>query len=139
MSAVDCEAGRRCILNRWWAPADILLVLGVIALSVFLIMQSVASAGDDTGLEVSISVNGREVLVLPLRNGGRELVIDGYQGKSYVQILDGRVRMIDSACPDKLCVHMGWKSRSGDSIICLPNRVVIEIRSGEEGPDVINR
>lgn len=139
MSAVERKPKRRGMLSRWWAPADILLVLAVIGLSAFLIMQSVASAGDDFDLEISISVNGREVLVFPLQEGRRELVIDGYQGKSYVEIADGQVHMIDSACPDKLCVHMGWKSHSGESIICLPNRVVIEVRSGEGGPDVINQ
>ena len=130
---------RRRMLSRWWAPADILLVLAVIGLSAFLIMNGVASAGDDVDLEVIISVNGQEVLAFPLKEGRRELVIDGFQGKSYVEIVDGRVHMIDSACPDKLCVNMGWKSHSGESIICLPNRVVIEIRSREGGPDVINR
>ena len=129
---------RRRMMSRWWAPADILLVLAVIGLSAFLIMNGVASAGDDVDLEVIISVNGQEVLAFPLEEGRRELVIDGFQGKSYVEIADGRVHMIDSACPDKLCVHMGWKSHSGESIICLPNRVVVEVRSGEEGPDVIN-
>jgi len=139
LSAAGRKPKRGGMLSRWWAPADILLVLAVIGLSAFLIMQSVASAGDDFDLEVSISVNGQEVLVFPLQEGRRELVIDGFQGKSYVEIVDGRVHMIDSACPDKLCVHMGWKSHSGESIICLPNRVVIEVRSREGGPDVINQ
>lgn len=139
MSAAERKSRRRGRLNRWWAPADILLVLAVIGLSAFLITHSVASAGDHVDLEVSISVNGQEVMVLPLQEESRELVIDGFQGKSYVEITEGKVHMIDSACPDKLCVHMGWKSHSGESIICLPNRVVIEVRSREEGPDVINR
>jgi len=47
--------------------------------------------------------------------------------------------MVDSACPDKLCVRSGWISRPKESIVCLPNRVVIEIKSVEGGPDAINR
>ncbi|MDY6795321.1 MAG: NusG domain II-containing protein [Actinomycetota bacterium] len=130
---------RRGILSHWWAPGDILLVLAVVAVSVFLISQSASGAGGDDNLEVSISVNGEEVMVLPLLEESRELVIEGYQGKSYIEIEGGRIHMVDSACPEKHCVRTGWISHPGESIVCLPNRVVIEVVSGEEGPDVINR
>lgn len=123
----------------WWAPADIVLVMAVVAVSVFLIIQSAAGAGDGADLEVSISVNGKVVQVLPLVGENRQLTVEGYRGTSYIEIGGGRVRMEDSACPDKLCVRTGWISRAGDSIVCLPNRVVIEIRSSEGGPDVVNR
>ena len=126
-------------MERWWAPGDVFIVLAVIALSVFLISRSVAGAGGDSRLEASISVNGKEVRVVALAGETRKLAIDGYQGKSYVEISGGRVRMEDSACPDKLCVKSGWISRPGESIVCLPNRVVIEVRSGEGGPDAVTR
>ncbi|MFW6113473.1 MAG: NusG domain II-containing protein [Actinomycetota bacterium] len=130
---------RRNILNRWWAPGDILLVLIVLAVSVLLICQSTAGAGGGADLDVAVSVNGEEVLVLPLDEDRPELVIDGYQGKSHIEIAGGRVRMVDSACPEKLCVRTGWISSPGESIVCLPNRVVIEVRGGKEEPDVVNR
>jgi hypothetical protein len=129
----------RSVLLRWWAPGDILIVLGVIALSVFLILEGAAGAGDGTELTVSITVNGEEYLTLPLTRELEEITVEGYRGESYVEIDDGKVRMVDSACPDKLCVRSGWISRPGESIVCLPNRVVIEIKSGEGGPDAVNR
>jgi hypothetical protein len=33
----------------------------------------------------------------------------------------------EASCPDGLCKSMGRISMSGQSIICLPNKVVIEI------------
>lgn len=130
---------RTRLLGRWWAPGDILIVMAVTALSAFLIFGSVAGAGGGPGLDVRIIVNGREAKLLPLQDEVHGLAIDGYQGESRLEISGGRVRMIDSACPDKLCVRTGWISRPGESIICLPNRVVIEIKGGEGGPDAINR
>ncbi len=48
---------------------------------------------------------------------GNRLVIEG--GEAYISHAD---------CPDKTCVNMGKISRVGEKIICLPNRVAVEIR-----------
>ena len=39
--------------------------------------------------------------------------------------------MIEADCPDQLCVHQKKISMNHESIICLPNRVVVEIESSE--------
>lgn len=137
----QAEAGYRTagtFLRRWWGPGDVLLVCGVVALSLFLIWQGFAgaAAGDRKAV---VSVNGKQVREIPLGEGRQELVVKGYQGESRLEVDGGRVRMVDSACPDKLCVRTGWISRPGESIVCLPNRVVIEVVGETEGPDVVTR
>lgn len=42
------------------------------------------------------------------------------------RIQDGTVRMIQADCPDQLCIHQTPVDEQGGSIICLPNKVVIE-------------
>lgn len=44
---------------------------------------------------------------------------------------DGKVSMIAANCPDKVCVHHIAVSSAGESIICLPHRLVIEIIGGD--------
>ncbi len=44
----------------------------------------------------------------------------------------GRIRVKDATCPDQICVHQGWISQPGKPIVCLPNKLIIEIR-GEGG------
>ena len=61
--------------------------------------------------------------------------VDGKLGTTRVEIADGQVRVLDSPCPYKLCVKSGPISRSGETLICLPNRVVIRIGGGD-GPSV---
>ena len=39
----------------------------------------------------------------------------------------------DADCPDRLCVRQKAISRKGESIICLPHKLVILIESMEEG------
>lgn len=47
-----------------------------------------------------------------------------------VQIKDHKAGIIEADCPDKRCVKQGFNSNM--PIICLPNRLVLEFRSGKE-------
>lgn len=47
------------------------------------------------------------------------------------EIKDGKVKMIQADCPDQLCVHQKAADAQGGSIVCLPNKVVIEVIKGE--------
>ena len=40
--------------------------------------------------------------------------------------------MVEADCPDKLCVHQKAISKNNETIICLPNKVVVQVTSGEE-------
>lgn len=46
------------------------------------------------------------------------------------RIQDGKVQMTEADCPDQLCIHQRAVDAGGGSIICLPNKVVIEAVSG---------
>ena len=39
--------------------------------------------------------------------------------------------MIDANCPDKLCVKQKSISKNNENIICLPNKVIVEVESEE--------
>lgn len=124
--------------GRRWTWADSVLVATVIALSVFLLVQDVSRSQQGHAGTLSVRVNGVETMRLDL-SGRREISVRGWQGDSVFEIRDGSVRMVESACPDKLCVRNGWISQPGESIVCLPNRVVLEIKASEGGPDAVNR
>ena len=46
-----------------------------------------------------------------------------------VSIQDGEVHMIDATCLNQLCIYQSPISSTSESIICLPNKVIIEIVS----------
>ena len=48
------------------------------------------------------------------------------------EIRDGQVRMIEADCPDQLCVDMKAISAEGETIVCLPHKVVVEVISSDE-------
>ena len=79
------------------------------------------------GHTVIIKMNNKPVYLLPL-DKDRIVSVDGPLGKSTVEIKNNRVRIVDSPCPNRLCVHQGWIEKG--IIVCLPNRVTVSIDSG---------
>lgn len=47
------------------------------------------------------------------------------------RIEEEKVTMIQADCPDQICVHTAAISSDGGTIVCLPNRIVLEIRNGD--------
>lgn len=80
--------------------------------------------------KVVVSANGN-VYEYSLEKDGIYSV-EGSIGITQIQIKNGRVRIIDSCCPNKTCVKQG----EGHTIICLPNLVYVNVES-EEGFDAI--
>lgn len=78
-----------------------------------------------TAHSLRISVDGETYGVYSL-DEDREIAIGD---TNVCRIQDGRVRMIQADCPDQICVHTAEISRDGGSIVCLPNRIVLEIIS----------
>ena len=71
-------------------------------------------------------------------NSDRRETVTGPLGVTVIAIQGGRAMILDSPCPDKLCVHMPAVSKPGQWIACLPNRVFVRIRgtSGEKIDDI---
>ena len=59
--------------------------------------------------------------------------------KIYAKITkkDNAVYMSDADCPDKLCVHTGTIHKTGETIVCLPHRVVVEITGTTDTFDAV--
>lgn len=53
-----------------------------------------------------------------------------------IEIKDGKAHVLYSDCPDKLCVHQKSISKDKETIVCLPNRVVIEIEGDSGNTDL---
>lgn len=78
--------------------------------------------------EVVISVKNEEYMRVELPvDGQKEVAIDTDLGHNIV-IMDGNsVRVEYSDCKDQICVHQGEISAPKEMIVCLPNKLVVEI------------
>lgn len=58
----------------------------------------------------------------------QEILLEGYQGgMNRLVIHNGKASIVEADCPDHLCVKQAAIYRTGESIICLPHRLVIQI------------
>lgn len=74
-----------------------------------------------------VTVDGDVVQTLDLAKD-TEITITGKQGGSNLLVIrDGEVWCASASCPDKVCVSQGKKSHNGDTIACLPNRMIVTI------------
>lgn len=89
----------------------------------FLMQSRNANASDK---EVNIRQDGKVVGTYPL-NRNQEIKLDSSGRHNIVKIQNGAVSMEESSCKNQVCVDQGKISSVGQSIICLPNRVVVEI------------
>ena len=116
-----------------------LIFIGIF-LAVGLILAAVVFLGKKAGNSVTVSVSGKEVISFSL-DEDLEYMIEGKDGgKNLLIIKDGKAWIEEANCRDGLCINMGKIDSVGQSVICLPNEVVVSIGSDEvtdEGPDVV--
>ncbi|MEG2083392.1 MAG: NusG domain II-containing protein, partial [Oscillospiraceae bacterium] len=46
-----------------------------------------------------------------------------------LEVMDGKLRFVDSHCPDKLCEGFGWIGDEYDYAICMPAHVAVVIEA----------
>ena len=107
--------------------ADIILIciLLVLALSVFLVVELTRREG----AYVVVSIDGGEVCRYSLSEDG-EFTLNG--GTNTLVISGGKAYISEADCPDGLCVSQGKISRTGQTVVCLPNRVMLRIVGADE-------
>lgn len=108
-----------------------LILIGAACLLALLLWLGV-SLFKGQGAEVVITVNGEQWGRYSLSEDATVVIENGEHSNTLI-ISGGKARVDDASCPDKLCVKMGEAEFSGQSIICLPNKVVIEIVGGKSG------
>ncbi len=121
---------------RFIKKADIVLFLCLICLgilSIFVVRQ-ISGNGDS----VEITVNGELYGVYPL-SLNRSIEISTEYGRNVVVISDNTVQVKESDCPNHDCEDFGKIGTSGQTIICIPNRLVIAIvaADGENELDAV--
>ena len=107
----------------------LLLVISIAAIGYFCFRP----AGDT----VTVTVNGKLYGEYPLDRDRTEIIRTENTENVFV-IRDGKVYMESASCPDGICKDHRAIFRDGESIICLPNGVVITVTSqNEEAPDIV--
>lgn len=105
----------------------------IILLSSGIFLMSRNTVVEAAEKQVVISVDGKvEGRYTLSENENKSYTIDNKFGKNTFTITNDGVHMTESSCKDKICMHMGHITEIGDSIICLPNRLIISLESADK-------
>jgi hypothetical protein len=114
---------------------DILLLSAVLifALLAFLIFKITARPGS----YVTVSIDGSVVAEYPL-DKDTEALIECESGYNLLIIKEGEAYIAEASCPDGICSSHRPIKHSGRTIVCLPNKVVVAVRSDVESDDSVD-
>ena len=116
---------------------DIIIYIIVLLLAgAAYIIPAAVLHGRPAASAVRVSVDGVTYAEYPL-DVPLKKTIPGYGGGELaLTIAEGKASVESSSCPDKICVRHSAVSYSGECIICMPNRIVIEVIPDEETPGI---
>ena len=132
-NAPTVKNGGRLFKNDLYLIAVLLLIVSVLGLCFYFSREE--------GDEVVVTVNGEifgtyslaEDITVEIRTGVQDCELNR------LVIKDGKAYVEAATCPDGICAEHKPISREGESIVCLPHRVVITVLATEpeEAPDII--
>lgn len=126
-------------MSRFPSPSKIarsltILILLVFCLSLgYLLVRPRFSQSRD--LTAYVYHNGILIKKIPLSliSEPSAFTVEGESGSyNVIGVKPGSIAVISASCPDKLCVHQGYREDTLLPITCLPNHLVIRIAAGEE-------
>lgn len=103
---------------------DFVLILAVIIVALICLLFMKVNAGN--GRKVKVMADGKVVHEMSIAVDEEYTVIQDDKTNTVI-VENGKVRVEDASCPDKICEKHIPISMNGETIICLPNKVVVEV------------
>lgn len=118
------SANKKLIRKRDAVIILIILLTGIICFAGYKIFSP-------EGKTAVITLNGKTTEKLSLTEAeSKYITVKGAEG-TVIEINNGRIRVKSADCPDKICVNAGYISNVGERIVCLPKKLIVEIRAEE--------
>lgn len=110
------------------ADIILILILALVAAAAGIFMLASRHAGG----EVVVTIDGVETMRLPLDEDTEVLLGEG-EDTNLLVIKDGHAAITEASCPDCVCVRTGEIQYAGQTIVCLPHKLVVSIEGGQAG------
>ena len=86
--------------------------------------------GGYTGERIVVTIDGAFFGEYRLSED-RTIDVEGDFGQNRIVIQNGSAYMEAADCPDKYCMAYRQLSKTNESIICLPHRLVVQVKDAE--------
>ena len=118
------------IFKKW----DIIIIVVLICLSfipelIFGVMMGKNYNG--TYAEVTLDGKPYKKILLSEHRGEEQIDVKTEYGYNIIELKDQSIGIIDADCRDKICIKSGFKSKPGEILVCLPHKLMVEIKSND--------
>jgi hypothetical protein len=115
---------------------DILIAVSIILLGLYWLV--IHDSTDAAEKAVVIYKDNVAIGTFPLLED-RMIQLEPFGVSMVVEIGGQKVRVLSSSCRQQVCVRKGWTGQVNDPIICIPNKITIDITGIDPGYDAITR
>lgn len=128
---------REFIRKSFLKPGDIIIIVLLMLLSFtpIIIFQAVtADQSEAVTYQAIVKVDGKILKTFDLKEDQDPYTYtyeDPDGDYNLIEIAGSRVRISEASCDDQVCVRQGWIAKAGQSIVCLPHKLVIEIQASD--------
>lgn len=121
---------------------DIIIIVGLLILSfVPSFILGLRNNQEYTGAYAEISVAGKviEKIYFKETEGEKEIPIKTSYGENTIHVSKDGIYMSEADCTDEICLKDGMITKVGQSLVCLPHKLIIEIKGEyvESDDDII--
>jgi Uncharacterized protein conserved in bacteria len=113
---------------------DYILAGFLLIVSIILCIPNIQSQNNKK--EAFVYYENKEILKIDLSND-KNYTVKGYNGKIVIEVKNKKLRIIKETSPLNICSKMGYISASGQTLVCLPNKVIVSIKSKENIDGVV--
>ena len=113
----------------------LIIIIALVGIVLFFLINVMLSK---PGSAIKVYIDGELTRELSLSEDGNYDIISGDDGINILVIENGAAYIKDANCPDKICVNEGKISQGGESLICLPHKLVVSVDITQENEKEID-
>lgn len=120
-----------CYFKKW----DLVIYFFILSM-LFSLYSYGTTLNNLKGNKAEVYVDNQLKYVFDLQDNKKEYFVDTNLGGVNLEINNMKIRVTSSNSPLKICVKQGWISNSGDTIVGIPDRLLIKVIGTQETDDV---
>lgn len=120
-----------CYFKKW----DLVIYFFIFSI-LFSLFYYAQNLNDTKGNKAEVYVDNKLRYVFDLEENKKEYFVDTNLGGVNIEINKMKIRVTTSNSPLKICVKQGWISNSGDTIVGIPDRLLIKVVGDTDDSEV---
>lgn len=120
-----------CYFKKW----DLVIYFFIFSI-LFSLFYYAQNLNDIKGNKAEVYVDNKLRYVFDLEENKKEYFVDTNLGGVNIEINKMKIRVTTSNSPLKICVKQGWISNSGDTIVGIPDRLLIKVVGDTDDSEV---